>query len=112
MTGYAKKFNEHATMSFRFKNKQLLKNYNKIWEKVEKLLRIDFESKPVYGDDDNYIKIKINIYAGNMITNFHNKKLPKEKAPCKCLSIIMQDSIIKANKKYCPQTFLEECKYV
>ena len=37
---------------------------------------------------------------------------PKEKAPCKCLSIIMLDSVIKANKKYYPQTFLEECKYV
>ena len=40
------------------------------------------------------------------------KKLPKEKAPCKCLSIIMLDSVIKANKKYYPQTLLEECKYV
>ena len=38
--------------------------------------------------------------------------MPKEKAPCKCLSIIMLDSVIKANKKYYPQTFLEECKYV
>ena len=38
--------------------------------------------------------------------------MPKEKAPCKCLSIIMLDSAIKANKKYYPQTFLEECKYV
>ena len=47
-----------------------------------------------------------------MITNFHNKKMPKEKAPCKCLSIIMLDSVIKANKKYYPQTFLEECKYM
>ena len=47
-----------------------------------------------------------------MVTNFHNKKIPKEKAPCKCLSIIMLDSVIKANKKYYPQTFLEECKYV
>ena len=112
MTGYAKKFNENATMSFRANNKQLLKNYNKIWEKVEKLLKIDFESKPVYGDDDKYIKTKIKIYAGSMITNFHNKKMPKEKAPCKCLSIIMLDSVIKANKKYYPQTFLEECKYV
>ena len=112
MTGYAKKFNENATMSFRANNKQLLKNYNKIWEKVEKLMRIDFESKPVYGDDDKYIKTKIKIYAGSMITNFHNKKMPKEKAPCKCLSIIMLDSVIKANKKYYPQTFLEECKYV
>ena len=47
-----------------------------------------------------------------MITNFHNKKTPKEKSPCKCLSIIMLDSVIKANKKYYPQTFLGECKYV
>ena len=30
----------------------------------------------------------------------------------KCLSIIMLDSVIKANKKYYPQTLLEECKYV
>ena len=47
-----------------------------------------------------------------MITNFQNKKMPKEKAPCKCLSVIMLDSVIKANKKYYPQTLLEECKYV
>ena len=112
MTGYARKFNKNAKMSFIANNKQILKNYNKIWEKTEKLMRIDFESKPVYGDDDKYIKTKIKIYAGSMITNFHNKKMPKEKAPCKCLSIIMLDSVIKANKKYYPQTLLEECKYV
>ena len=112
MTGYFRKFNENLTMSFRVKDKQLLKNYNRIWEKVEKLMKIDFESKPVYGDDDKYIKTKIKIYAKSMITNFHNKKMPKEKAPCKCLSIIMIDSIIKANKKCYLQTLLEECKYI
>ena len=48
-------------MSFRVNNKQLLEKYSKIWEKVEKLMRIDFESKPVYGDDDKYIKTKIKI---------------------------------------------------
>ena len=37
--------------------------------------------------------------------------MPKEKAPCKCLSIIMLDSVIKTNEKYYPQTLLEECKY-
>ena len=47
-----------------------------------------------------------------MITNFDNKKMLKEEAPCKCLSIMMLDSVIKANKRYYPQTFLEECKYV
>ena len=91
--------------------KQLFKKYDQIWKKVEQLLKIEFDSKPVYGDDDKYIKTKIKIYAGSMITNFHNKKMPKEKAPCKCLSIIMLDSVIKAKKKYYPQTLLEECKY-
>ena len=121
MTGYSRKFDENATMqqnlitmqqSFRANKKQLLKNYNQIWEKIEKLMRIAFESKLVYGDDEKYIKTKRKIYAGSMITNFHNKKMPKEKTPCKCLSIIMLDSVIKANKKYYPQTLLEECKYV
>ena len=112
MTGYARKFDENAAMSFIANDKQLLKNYNKIWEKAEKLLKMNFESKPIYGDDGKHIKTKIKIYAGSMITNFHNKKMPKEKTPCKCLSIIMLDSVIKANKKYYPQTLLEECKYV
>ena len=79
MIGYAKKFDKNITMSLRVNNKQLLKNYNKIWEKVEKLMKINFESKPVDGDDDEYIKTKIKIYAESVIKNFHNKKVPKEK---------------------------------
>ena len=63
--------------------------YGKSWKVIE--------DKPVYGDDDEkYIKIKI--CAGSMITNFHNKIMPKQKAPWKCLSIIMLDSVIKADK--------------
>ena len=45
MIGYTRKFDENATMSFRVNDKQLLKNYDKIWEKTKKLLNIDFESK-------------------------------------------------------------------
>ena len=36
MTGYTRRFDENATMSFKANNKQLLKNYNKIWEKIER----------------------------------------------------------------------------
>ena len=61
-------------MSFIVKDKQLLKNYSKIWENIKNLMRIDLESKPVDGDDDKYIKVKIKIYANSIITNFHNKK--------------------------------------
>ena len=106
MIGYAENFNENASMSFRVNNnKQLLKNYNKIWEKIEKLMRINSESKSVYGDDNNYIKTKMKIYVESIVTNFHNKKMPKEKAPSTYLSIIMLDFVIKANKKYYPQLF-------
>ena len=75
-------------------------------------MRIDFESKPTYGYDDKYIKTKIKKYVDIIITSFHNKKMPKEKVPCECLSIILLDSVIASEEKYCPQTFLEECKYV
>ena len=75
-------------------------------------MKIDSESKPVFGDDGKYIKTRIKIYADSMITNFNDKKMPKEKALCRCLSMIMLDSVVKAYKRYYPQTFLEECKYV
>ena len=75
-------------------------------------MSIDFESKPTYGYDDKYIKTKIKTYADIIITNFHNKEMPKEKLPCKCLSIIMLDSVIDSDEKYYPQTVLGKCKYV
>ena len=75
-------------------------------------MSIDFDSKTTYGDDDKYIKTKIKTYADIIITNFHNKKMPKEKVPCKCLSVIILDSVIESDEKYYPQTFLEEYKYV
>ena len=111
MIGYVRKRDVNTIMSFKISDKQLLKKYNQAWKKAKSLLNTKFDSKPVYGDNDKYIKTKIKIYAGSMITNFQSKKMPKEKAPCKCLSIIMLDSVIKAKKKYYPQTLLEECKY-
>ena len=117
MTGYVNEFNENKntiTMSLRVYDEQLFKKYNKIWKNVEKLMRIDFESKPIYDDDDDnkYIKTKIKTYADSIITNFHIKKMLKEKVLCKCLSILMLDSVIKTDEKYYLQTFLEERKYV
>ena len=121
MTGYINKFFENEikskiTTSLMVKDKQLLKNYNKIWrKKIERLMSIDFNSKTTYGDDDKYIKTKIKTYKDSIITNFYNKngskKIPEEKVPHKCLSIIILDSIIYAYEKYYPQIFLEECKY-
>ena len=80
--------------------------------KIESLIRKKFDSKPFDGNDgNNYIKTKIKTFKDNIITNFHEKKVPEEKIPYKCLSIIELDSIIKTDNKYYPQTFLEECVY-
>ena len=78
--GYVRKFDENVTISFIVKNKQLLKKYIKIWETIEGLMKINFESKPVYGDDDKYIKTKIKTYADSIITSFHNKKNAERKS--------------------------------
>ena len=90
---------------------KLFKKYNKIWGKIKNLLNIKFDSEPVYGDDDKYIKTKIKTYGDKVNTNFQGKKVPKESASYKCLLLIMLESVIKANKKNYAQTLLEECKY-
>ena len=110
MIGCVKFFDDNKVMSSKVTDKKVLNKYNKIWEKVEELLNVEFESKPVYGEDDKYIKAKIKSYKDKVNTNFQGKKAPKENLSYKCLSITLE-SIIKANKKYYPQILLDECKY-
>ena len=44
MIGYVRKFEGNTTMSFKISDKKLLKKYNQIWERIEKLLKIEFDS--------------------------------------------------------------------
>ena len=67
-------------MSFRVSDNKLLKKHNKIWEKISNLINIEFDSDPVYGDNDKYIKAKIKMYGDRLNTNFQGKKVPKENA--------------------------------
>ena len=79
-------------------------------------MKIDFNTKTTYGDDDKYIKTRIKTYKDSIITIFYNKtgfkEVPEEKIPHECLSIIILDSVIYAYKKYHPQTLLGESKNV
>ena len=49
---------------------------------------VEFNSESVYGDNDKYIKTKIKTYRHEITTNFQDKKIPKENASYKCLSLI------------------------
>ena len=62
-----------------------------------------FDSEPIYGDVDKFINTKIKMYGDRVNTNFQGKKVPKENASYKCLSLIILDYVIRANKKFYPQ---------
>ena len=70
MIGYVKHFDSTKTMFFKVSDNNLLKKYNKIWEKISNLLDIKFDSQPVCGDGDKYIKTKIKMYGDRVNTNF------------------------------------------
>ena len=82
-------------MSFKVDDNKLLKKYNRIWEIISTLLSIEFDSEPVYGDNDKYVKTKIKMYEGRMNTNFQGKKVPKEDASYKYLSLIVLAKIFR-----------------
>ena len=82
-----------------------IRKYNKVWDKIKKLFRKEFDGEPVY--NDKYIKIKINLYD----TKFYGNKTPVEGEDCKCFFVILLDSILNVEKKYHPQIFLKDCKY-
>ena len=86
MMGYLKEFNDSMIMSLRVDDSKLFKKYCKIWKTIRSLLGIEFDSEPVYGDTDSYIKTKVKIYDNKVNTNFQGKKTPKGDSSYKCLS--------------------------
>ena len=112
MIGYLKEFDDSMTTSLRVDDSKLFKKYCKIWKTIKGLLGTEFDSEPVYGDTDSYIKTKVKVYDNRVNTNFKAKETPKGDSSYKCLSLIMLDSVVKVGKKYYSQVFLEECKYI
>ena len=110
MISYVKHFDSNKSMSFKVIDNKLLKKYNKIWEKTSNSMNIKFDSEPIYGDNDKYIKAIITLYGDKINTIFQGKKIPKENASYKYLSLTMLDSVIIANEIFHSQTLLEECK--
>ena len=111
--GYAKCFDKNRSdvMSFKVINKEVLKKYTKILEKISSLIGKEFDSDPVSGDNNKYINTKIKSYGDKINENFQGKEIPKENASYKCLSLIMIDSVIRVNKRCYSQALLGECIY-
>ena len=85
------------------------KKYGDIWDVIKNKLGIKFHSQPIY--ENKYLKAKVREFNGNIKTNFLGNDIPKENMYYNCIACINLNSILKIDKKYYPQVYLEECKY-
>ena len=76
---------------------------------IKNKLKIKFHCEPVY--EYKYLKTKVREYDGVIKTNFLGNGIPKENMHYTCIACITIDSVMKMNKKYFLQVYLEECKY-
>ena len=110
MDGYIKYFDDDGkNMSFVTDDEKIYKKYNKIWEVIRSLLKIDFTVNPVR--DDIYLVAKLKIFNGINRTTFTNNAIPIEKDHSICIPVIDIDSVLKIDKKAYPQAYLEQFKY-
>ena len=65
-------------------------------------MTIKFDIEPVYADSDKYIETKMKFFGDKIKTNFQGKKVSKENASYKSLSLIMLDSFIRVSKNFYP----------
>ena len=109
MSGYIKYFNNgEEKMSFKIEDDEVYIKYNSIWNTIKELLDVKFYSEPIY--DDKYIKTKVKILSDVMNALF-NGDIPKERTECACILCISIGSVLKIDRKYYPQIYLEQCKY-
>ena len=120
LTEYAKHFNNgDKLINVLVTDKELIKKYNEIWNKIKSLFKKESDKKPVH--DNKYISAKVND------TEFEHKILkdnkhcnisiePKSGSRHEYLSIILLDSILIYPNSYCsnkyyPQVFFKQCIY-
>ena len=96
-------------MSFVTVDEKIYEKYNKIWEVIRKLLKVNFGVSPVR--DDKYLVAKLKIFAGINRTTFNNNSIPIKRNHYICIPAIDIDSVLKIDKRAYPQAYLEQYKY-
>ena len=57
------------------------------------------------------MRCKLKIFGGNVWSTFTENVIPEERQSYLCIAAIDIDSVLKVNKKVCPQIYLEQWKY-
>ena len=110
MSGYIKYFEYGGqNMFFLIKDDEVWKKYDKTSDVIKNKITIKFHSKPVH--EYKYLKAKVREFDGVIKTNFLGNGIPKENMHYTWLACITIDSVMRMDKKYFPQVYLEKCKY-
>ena len=96
---------EAQTCLFSLKITKWGKNTNKF--SIENKLKIKFHSEPVY--EYKHLKTKVREYDGVIKTNFLGNGIPKENMHYTCIACITINSVLKMDKRYFSQVYLQEC---
>ena len=108
--GYIKYFDDGGkNMSFVTDDEKIYEKYNKIWEVIRKLLKVNFAVSPLR--EDKCLVAKLKIFAGINRTTFINNSIPIERNHYICIPAIDIDSVLKIDKRAYPVAYLEQCKY-
>ena len=59
----------------------------------------------------NISKFLVKCYSEIIKTLFDEYKIPEEKIEHACIACISVDGVLKIDKKWYPQVYLEQCKY-
>ena len=70
---------------------------------------IELSSESIY--DDSYIKAKVKTFSDIIKILFHGNEIPKDRIGYVCIPCISVDSVLKIDKKWYSQIYLEQCKY-
>ena len=92
-------------MSFFIKGDEVKEKYKQIWDVIKNKLKIKFHNLPVY--DRKYFKTKVREYEDMIKTNFLGHGMPKENIHYTCIACITINSVMKMDKKYFPQVYLQ-----
>ena len=97
-------------MNFKIEDDEVYLKYNEIWGKVKELLNgVKLGSDPIY--DGSYIKTKFKTFSEVIKALFDGGEIRKERVEYVYIPCISFDSLLKVDRKYYPQVYLEQCKY-
>ena len=93
---------------FLIKDDELLKIYNKNWNKASDSIKKEFDNESIY--IKSFLQTKIKSYSDE-VANFRDKEMLKVDPNHICLVVILNNFVLTKDENYYKEVFLRKSKY-